>query len=1145
MAWFVVAPVPGLQLLMRWFSPSVRQRAEPIVGRRAIRIEVATPMTLWATVLGSARYRTRFSRRQGRILCACSCPYFLDREAPCKHLCALALEQAGSELLRGVSATDALAPDSTLLRDEYPDHLPSELAEALANDDADPDDADEELEPVRTDLGDDLLEARLDPVFGTVRAGDWRSAATRVAARRERGKTELVYFLSPSLTEHATTVVQATRKVGGDPGDLSPALVGGAHELAHDVDRELYAMLNGAARIGFYGGSRMHVGRISPFMAKGVLERLARSQRCHLVPVNLQANELVKEWAVLASGERLGRKARKELGYDYGKLLVWPRLVEGEAYRLFLGLVAREEGPGTKQRFTVAAGLVRGEEQRPLSDATYVQPDGAAIVGNELVSLRAQDALWLGALLAEGPLAPIAEDELQEFVERVIGESGLSGLSLPDGYEKMPLEPPQPALDFAAPEGRRLKAKLAFDYAGRRVPSEQRAGVVFEGRRVLQRHLESERAALVQLKELGFTGEQLGNSRGAALSVEGRELPAVVSALLAAGWAVSAVGKRYRSAASFDVSVESGIDWFEVKGVARFEGEDVAFPQLLAAIKRRSRVIQLGDGAWGVLPEEWLKRWGIFAELPAPKGEALRFSSRQIGLVHALATALPGDEAGGQALSELRERLAQFTGVNPASAPRGFRGQLRPYQEQGLGWLLALGELGFGACLADDMGLGKTIQVLAYLLACKKKGTQGPTLVVVPRSLLGNWQDEAARFAPALSILSHWGPERQRTKAALMAADVVLTTYGTLRLDIALLSELPLSCVVLDEAQAIKNKQSATAKCAKLLRAERRVAMSGTPVENHLGELWSLFEFLNPGLLQELGGLRRALEAPKPSPEVLDLVRTLVRPFVLRRTKGEVAKDLPDRTEQTLYVELEPEERRAYDDLLRHYQASLAKELRQSGAEGATTHLLEALLRLRQAACHPGLLDEARRAEPSSKVDCLVERLRSLRDEGHRALVFSQFTSLLDIVRERLDGEGISFEYLDGKTRDRKERVDRFQTDPSISAFLISLKAGGVGLNLTGADYVFILDPWWNPAAEAQAIDRAHRIGQTRHVIAYRLLAKGTVEERVAHLQEQKRELVAGVMGDTEALSTKLTRGDFEALLELTASSEKSAPRRP
>ncbi len=1117
-----------LQQLMRWFSPTVRERAGTIAGRRAIRIEAMTKTSLWATVQGSVRYSTRFSRLPYHVVCACSCPYFTDRLIPCKHLCALALEQASSVVLRDVGELDVLSSALELLDDKDPNAL-----------------FDGPLE-VDDEYDDDLHEPALVVASPhVVVGGSWRGALARATSQGERGKTELVYFLSLSQAGFGVSVVLASRGVGGDPGDLSPATHWSRRELAHEVDCELYGILTGVQQQGSsytYQRSVSHLARVNDYVVAAVLDRLARSERCYLVPTDLRSADLVKEWSALTSGERLGRKARKELGYDFGKLLSWPLLQRGEAYQLMLALALDPQG-GEQERFTVTATLVRGDERRSLAEAVYCHPEGVAIVGSELVQLRAPDARWVVALQKESPLSPVPAGELQELIERVVGHEGVSLLTLPDSYETVQLGPTQPTLDFDAPEGKRVRAELFFDYAGQRISSKQRAGMVVEGRRVLQRHLESERAALRLLQELGFTGQVLGNARTAGVNIADREMPIAVRALLEAGWAVSAAGKRYRSAQGFDLEVESGVDWLEVKGAARFEGGSVPFPQLLAAIKRRSNVVALGDGSWGLLPEEWLERWGVFAELPAPKGDTLRFSARQIGLVHALCAALPPDDAGARGLTQLRERLAQFEQVEAMRAPRGFKGRLRPYQEQGLGWLTALGALGFGACLADDMGLGKTIQVLAYLLAAKRQGAKGPTLVVVPRSLLDNWQEEAARFAPSLEVLPHWGPERQRSKAALARADVLLTTYGTLRLDIALLSETEFSCVVLDEAQAIKNKNSATAKCAKLLRAARRVAMSGTPVENHLGELWSLFEFLNPGLLEELGGLRRALESPRPSAEVLELVRTLVRPFVLRRTKAEVAKDLPERTEQTLFVELEPAERESYDELLRHYQASVSKALKQTGAEGATTHLLEALLRLRQAACHPGLLDEARREEQSSKLDCLVERLLALREEGHRALVFSQFTSLLAIVRQRLLAEGITFEYLDGKTRDRRARVERFQSDPSINAFLISLKAGGVGLNLTGADYVFILDPWWNPAAEAQAIDRAHRIGQTRHVIAYRLLAKGTVEERVAHLQEQKRELVAGIMGEADSLSARLTRDDFEALLELTATPERDAPK--
>jgi SNF2 family DNA or RNA helicase len=293
-------------------------------------------------------------------------------------------------------------------------------------------------------------------------------------------------------------------------------------------------------------------------------------------------------------------------------------------------------------------------------------------------------------------------------------------------------------------------------------------------------------------------------------------------------------------------------------------------------------------------------------------------------------------------------------------------------------------------------------------------------------------------------------------------------------------------------------------------------------------------EFSNPGLLNELPALKKSLDSKKPSPEALALIGKVVRPFVLRRTKAEVAKDLPERVEQTLYVELDGEQRAHYDALLRHYQASVKKKLASEPAARATPHVLEALLRLRQVACHPGLLDSDRRGESSAKLDVLLSRLRALAEEGHKVLVFSQFTSLLAIVRRQLEREGLAYAYLDGKTVDRAECVERFQTDASIGVFLISLKAGGVGLNLTAADYVFILDPWWNPAVEAQAIDRAHRIGQTRTVIAYRLLARNTVEERLVELQRQKRDLASTIFDDGSALSGRLTREDLQQLLDLS-----------
>ncbi|MEO7146214.1 MAG: DEAD/DEAH box helicase, partial [Bryobacteraceae bacterium] len=360
----------------------------------------------------------------------------------------------------------------------------------------------------------------------------------------------------------------------------------------------------------------------------------------------------------------------------------------------------------------------------------------------------------------------------------------------------------------------------------------------------------------------------------------------------------------------------------------------------------------------------------------------------------------------------------------------------------------------------------------------------------------------------------------------------ILTTYGTLRRDVVLLQDYRFDYVILDEAQAIKNAASESAKSARLLQASHRLVMSGTPIENHLGELWSLLEFLNPGMLgaatvfQGAGGALR-----NPDEDTRRLLAKALRPFILRRTKAQVVKELPEKTEQTIYCELDSTQRKLYDELREHYRQSLLGRIETDGLAKSKMHILEALLRLRQAACHPGLIDKKRIGESSAKLEALLPQLTEVIEEGHKALVFSQFTSMLAIVRQQLDANGIAYEYLDGKTRNRQAHVERFQNDPDCKLFLISLKAGGVGLNLTAAEYVFLLDPWWNPAVEAQAIDRTHRIGQLQPVFAYRLIARDTVEEKVLELQQSKRSLADAIIGEDNRLLGNLRKEDLELLL--------------
>jgi SNF2 family DNA or RNA helicase len=582
------------------------------------------------------------------------------------------------------------------------------------------------------------------------------------------------------------------------------------------------------------------------------------------------------------------------------------------------------------------------------------------------------------------------------------------------------------------------------------------------------------------------------------------------------------------------MEISSGVDWFELEGGAEFGDTKVALPRLLKAIKQGEHMVKLDDGTLGIIPDEWLKKYGLLAGLGRAEEDRLRFSRSQAGLLDALLAAEPKVSVDAM-FERVRRELRSFTGVNPVAPTKGLQGELREYQSRGLGWLYFLQSFGFGGCLADDMGLGKTIQVLALLESRRELRAAGngnappPSLVVVPRSLVFHWKEEAARFTPQLRILDHTGGARLKPGDHFDDHDVILTTYGTLRRDAVQFKDQRFDYCILDEAQAIKNAGTLSAKAVRLLRADHRLAMSGTPVENHLGELWSLFEFLNPGMLGSASIFANA--GRNPDERTRMVLGKALRPFILRRTKGQVATELPEKTEQTIYCDLEAKQRKLYIELRDYYRARLLKDGAGKGSGQFKIQVLEALLRLRQAACHPGLLDKEKAGESSAKLDTLLAQLDQVLDENHKALVFSQFTSLLAIVRNRLDNAKIPYTYLDGRTRDRQAPVDQFQNDPNVKLFLISLKAGGLGLNLHAAEYVYLLDPWWNPAVEAQAIDRAHRIGQTRQVFAYRLIARDTVEEKVLELQKSKRDLADAIVSADNSLLHNLTREDLELLL--------------
>jgi superfamily II DNA or RNA helicase len=486
---------------------------------------------------------------------------------------------------------------------------------------------------------------------------------------------------------------------------------------------------------------------------------------------------------------------------------------------------------------------------------------------------------------------------------------------------------------------------------------------------------------------------------------------------------------------------------------------------------------------------------------------------------------------------ELRERLRNFSGIEPVTIPESVNAVLRPYQKRGVDFLAYLESFQFSGVLADEMGLGKTLQVIAYLLWRKERDGPMPTLVIAPTSVTHTWQSEIARFAPELSVLRFQsGPERAALYQDVPNVDVLITSYALARLDAEKLASMRFRVVVLDEAQHAKNPSSQIARVVRALHSDQRLALTGTPVENALRDLWAIFSFVEPGLLGTESGFRRRFELPIASgdEQAAAMLRSRLEPFLIRRTKEDVATELPDRIEAVVECELSPLQRRLYQGVAEAARRDILGQMDSGGLEGATMHVLAALTRLRQICAHPGLLfDEYRDVpEASAKLDAFLETVEDVIDSGHKVLAFSAFSSMLKIIRSELARRGYTCAYLDGSTKDkdRQYEVNRFMADDGPPIFICSLKAGGVGLTLTAADYVILYDPWWNPAVERQAIDRAHRIGQRRVVTAYRMITQGTVEEKMRQLAERKSALSKSVIRADSAIAKSLSRDDLELL---------------
>jgi superfamily II DNA or RNA helicase len=582
---------------------------------------------------------------------------------------------------------------------------------------------------------------------------------------------------------------------------------------------------------------------------------------------------------------------------------------------------------------------------------------------------------------------------------------------------------------------------------------------------------------------------------------------------------------------SIEVSIEENSDWFDIKTKVQFGSFEIPFLRLRELVLANIREFKLPNGHIAVIPEEWFIRYHeLFTLADIGENDELILKKHHINLVQNLEE----DGLATTVIGRKLQSLNHFEEIKSYAISKNFKGKLRPYQKAGYDWINFLRDFNLGGCLADDMGLGKTVMTLAFLQSMKDEGTKNPTLIIMPTSLIYNWQKESERFTPKLKILAHTGGLRKKSTEHFQEYDLILTSYGVLRLDISFIEKFRFEYVILDESQAIKNPSSNISKAVRLLNCRNRLILTGTPLENSTMDLWSQMTFINPGLLGSRSFFKEKYQLPiekKRDEEASKKLYSKIKPFMLRRHKSQVAKELPEKIESVQYCDMTETQEKLYEETKAYYRNMIIDHIHEKGMNKSQLVVLQGLSKLRQMANNPAMVDPEYQGD-SGKDSDVIYKLQEIIESGSKVLVFSQFVKHLTIIRKYLNEHKIPYAYLDGGTKKREEEVNKFQNEKDIKVFLISLKAGGVGLNLTAAEYVFLLDPWWNPAIEAQAVDRAHRIGQKNTVFTYKFISRNTVEEKILVLQNKKKRLFDELITTEETFMKSLSQDDILNLLD-------------